>query len=439
MDHIGIVTRLRDAGFDAWLVGGAVRDHLLGLEPKDWDVATAAWPREIERIFADRKLRNIGREGEKSFDVYTIDGVEVATYRTDVDKNTATYIETINEDLARRDLTINSMAMWPVGGTIVDPFGGRKDLASKVIRFTGDPERRIKEDPLRMVRACRFLAAVKYAHFDSDTFDAIATHSYLIDEVPLERLGAETMKAMRSEYAGNYFRALQNACLLDHVFPTAMECVDHVGGGWHSETVFEHMCYAVDNVRLDVPELRLAAFLHDIGKPKAYRLFSNGSFKMHEVFGDKIARAELKRLRLPNSTIDYVGTLIRAHVFYLNDMTTDRGIRKHLLRIDGKAPWRHFVALTIADHDANQRNVPHPPGEYDNWVRRFERVLSEMNAMTVRDLKVNGRDVMAELGIGPGPEVGRVLQGIFDHVTDNPDLGTRDEQLALIRAIKESK
>jgi tRNA nucleotidyltransferase/poly(A) polymerase len=201
-------------------------------------------------------------------------------------------VKKIEEDLERRDLTINSIAYNPITKEIIDPFGGQEDIKKRKIRFTGNAHRRIQEDPVRMLRACRFLATNERFRFTENTFNAICGYSSLIENVAEERIQLEIIKAMKAKNAGNFFRALQNTSLLNFVFPRMITTIGHDGGKFHNETIFEHSVLTCDNIKIDNPNLKIAAFLHDIGKPKAFLLNSNGSFQGHSKFGAELAKKE---------------------------------------------------------------------------------------------------------------------------------------------------
>jgi tRNA nucleotidyltransferase (CCA-adding enzyme) len=433
-----IIDRIIQNGFEVYIVGGAVRDRLLGIESNDIDIATNAKYEQLRKIFHDVKADEVG----KNFQVAMISGIEIATYRVDsydVNRNLTHTIpvSSIQEDLARRDLTINSMALNPITNEIIDPFNGQYDLKHGIIKFTGNPDERIQEDPIRMIRACRFLALIDRARFDEETFNSIRKKSSLIQYIPTERIRKEIIKAMKAKNAGNFFRALNNTNILQYVFPTMLDTIGHDGSIHHNETVFDHCCMACDEIKSNNHLLKITAFIHDIGKPLSFLLNSNGSFRKHDVIGKEIAEKELKSLKFSNNEIKYITFLIENHMHRIEMDSTDKSIRKLLVKLESVGiDYRDFVALTIADHDSNLKHEKHPDIMYDNIIRKIENVKNVQKTFSIKDLEISGNDVMEILNIKPGKKVGNILKNVFERVIDYPKLNNREKLIEMIEELK---
>ncbi|MCP4671855.1 MAG: CCA tRNA nucleotidyltransferase, partial [Desulfobacula sp.] len=258
-----IIKILQKSGFSGYIAGGAVRDIILKKPPQDFDVLTNASMEQIHTIFSDQKIKKVG----KSFPVHIINGIEVSSGRAGFEKSNFP-----ESDLARRDFTVNAMAYDPVTKNLIDPFKGREDLKNRVIRFTNNSEARIKEDPLRMIRACRFTAMVN-GYISKSSLKAMLDLKDLLDSsVAKERIGHEIIKAMALEKPSLFFKALHETQLLPKIFPSLDQCHDLDGGPHHGETVFEHCMLVGDVISPRFPILRLAGFLHDAGKFDAAKI-----------------------------------------------------------------------------------------------------------------------------------------------------------------------
>jgi len=419
---------------EAYYVGGYVRDMLLKKESEDIDIATRMTYGELKRLFSDCKMDEVG----KRFQVLMIDGIEVATYRTDhydINGNITGTRPTISleTDLDRRDLTINSIAYDPINDKLIDTCNAQEDIKKRIIRFNGISYIRIIEDPIRMLRACRFLATINRSRFALDTFKAIRANANLLKDIPKERIRLEIIKAMKAKNAGNFFRALHNTNLLQYVFPSMLETVGVDGGRYHNETVFEHCLMACDNIKTDNPLLKIAAFLHDVGKPMANLLNSNGSFKGHDKIGSEMASENLKDLKFSNDEIHYITSIIELHMNNLTLETTPKSIRKMRVKLENKnIDFDDFTHMVIADHDANMKHEPHEP---DMWFKLTQLFLDSStieSAFSVKDLAIGGNEVMTVLTMRSGPNVGRILNKLFDMVVENPELNKRETLLGIL-------
>ena len=433
-----IVRCLCEEGWDAYIAGGAARDILSGETPLDYDVVTEAPYEVVKDLFSNRKVSLVGA----SFKVCIVDGVEVATYRKDeyfglsAKNSQISEAETIREDLARRDLTINSLAFCPYSGDIVDEYGGIDDLRNRIIRFTGDPEQRIHEDPCRILRACRFKAKID-GEFNPDTFQALKKYSPLVKEhVTPERIRLEILKAMKYKKPSIFFDALYEIGILDYIFPSLNACYGHEGGQFHGESIDEHIKIVGDSISTRNPLLRLAGFLHDSGKPATAK--SEGgllSFISHEEVGADIVEAELKRLKFSMKETTYIRGLILHHMRSFENLSTPKSVRKMLKTFhEEDVNWKDWIQLRIADRKGNTKKDGYDRSKIKDIVLAIRNELKPASfptAFSIKDLAVDGNDIMKVLNIKPGPEVGRILKGLLEFVLDDPESNTRDKLLPL--------
>ena len=427
-------------GFECYTVGGAVRDMFLGIESSDIDYATNATPEEMIEIFKEHRVINMVG---KSFKVLIINGTEVATYRKDrQQKNFSAkhckpvYADTIEEDLARRDLTINAMALG-AEGTLIDPFNGRGDLEKGIIRMVGDPYERINQDPCRIVRACRFLALIE-GTFEANTFYALQEKAHFVKRyVDPERIRLEILKAMKVDTPSLFFSALYLIGVLQDILPEMSEAFGFYHGIHHKEDVAEHLLQAGDNISKKFPLLRLAAFLHDIGKPTAFKQNMDGSFCHHEHIGARLVRDVLKRLKFTNKEVKYISNLVYMHMRQSRSLTpaAQRRLQKKLAEFE--VDPRDFVRLKIADRQANMARGRSKITPIKELLRGVGiRTKEEPSPLTVKDLALRGGDIIELLGIQPGPRVGILQKALLEFVLEEgPETNNKEvlyEQLKRI-------
>ncbi|HEY6957287.1 MAG TPA: HD domain-containing protein [Candidatus Limnocylindria bacterium] len=429
-----VVDRLLDAGHDAYVVGGSVRDALRGVDPHDWDVTTDATPEQIQTVFKRSLYNNrfgtvVVRSGDHE--------VEVTTYRTEAEytdhrrPDSVAFTASLEEDLARRDFTMNAMAWRPArGGTpgeLVDPFGGRRDLAARVLRAVGDPDERFREDALRMLRAVRF-ATLLDLRIDPPTADAIRRNAELTASLSGERVQQEIVKMLGAPAPSVAFRMLSDLGVLAVICPELEDCKGTPQEKAAAQNVFDHLLATLDATPAgDVP-LRLAGLLHDVGKPDT---FADGHFHQHEFVGEAKARAILKRWKFDKETVNEVTHLIRHHMFWYQTEWTGSAVRRFMLKV-GIENIPALFALRRADNIGSGARSPRMYALDALW-RRVQEEIDAANAFSARDLKVNGNDVMTELGIPSGPEVGRIINALFERVLDDPALNDRETLLRLAR------
>lgn len=438
-----VIKTLEKAKFEAFIVGGCVRDALRGVEPIDWDVATNAKPKEVQKLFKKSFYKNKfgtvtvqlqekaptpkGRSSDRS-----VGEIEVTTYRTDekyTDKrhpDKVKWAKTIEEDLSRRDFTVNALALKLTTNNkqqtiIIDPFGGQKDLEEKTIKAVGDAKKRFSEDALRLLRAVRFATTLgENWKIETKTLKAIKENSPWIQAISKERIREEIIKIIISPRAYEGFLLLHETGLLKYVIPELEKGVGMSQNRHHIYTIFQHsllsLKYATEyNYNLNV---RLAALFHDIAKPQTKRgEGADATFYNHDIVGAKIAMKILERLRFPKKTIEKVGTLIRNHMFFYDpEVVTESSVRR-LLKRAGKENIKELLELRICD-----RKGSGVPKARPYRLRHLEYVISKVSKdpISVQMLKINGNDIIKTLKIKPSRKIGLVLNALLAEVLENP-------------------
>jgi putative nucleotidyltransferase with HDIG domain len=448
---ISVAEKLKSANFEAYLVGGCVRDLLLGREPKDWDIATDAKPEEIQKLFPDSVYENqFGTVGIKTDSRDPrLKIVEVTTFRLEgrySDKrhpDEIKFAKTIKEDLARRDFTVNAMAL-ALGGNrqpatddqLVDPFGGLEDLRAGIIRTVGNAEERFKEDALRLMRAVRLVTELgdfsgkagspSVWQIEQGTRRAIEKLSGELAQISKERIRDEFVKILETKNAAKGVLLLEELNLLQSVCPELREGLGVSQNKHHIYTVFEHSIRALDYAaKQNYPlHVRLASLLHDIGKPRTKEgEGENATFYRHEYVGAKMAAKALDRLRFPKDFAEKVAHLVRYHLFYYNvGEVTEAGVRRFLARV---GPENVDDLLKVREADRIGSGVPKAfPYKLRHLLFMIEKV--KRDPISPKMLKVNGEDVMKILGIPPGPRVGHILSILLEDVLDDPKRNTKE-------------
>lgn len=431
-----IIERLQKFGFEALIVGGWVRDNLLGIESDDVDIVTSARTHEILELFPEAKV-GVGT----NFLVNIVDDIEVATYRLDqIDEDgetTVLFAECFKDDSERRDLTINAIGYDPIADKYIDHWGGEEDLKNGVIRFVDIAQLRIEEDPARILRAARFVAKTGFRLAPS-AFLAIKDFAHLINTIPADRIKKEILKAMKTEKPSDFWNILQRTGVLAHIIPELDDCWWHDGGKHHTEYVHEHLMDVGDAIDASNPIVRLTGYLHDIGKVEAY---DEHTFKFigHENFGADISRDILKRLRFKTDIIDKISSMIHVHMRQVETDTTRRGIRRTLVKLEKyNVSVSDFLVLKVADRKGNRRRTEYTPEEINIFIDKFKSAFEVENAaFSVKDLEVNGNDVIKVLNIKPGRHVGNVLNKLFNTVVEYPELNNRDSLLNVLLGFKD--
>jgi putative nucleotidyltransferase with HDIG domain len=455
-----IIKKVESFGFEIYIVGGAVRDILMKKKVADWDFATNAKPQDILNIFPKAFYNNkFGTVGlAQDAEVY-----EITTYRSEGvyrdfrHPQKITWGKTIEEDLKRRDFTTNAMALrfatrdqrletrkktgWQLATgswrlSLIDPFGGQKDLEKKIIRAVGDPNQRFTEDALRLLRAIRIATELGFL-IEPDTFLAIQKNASLIKKISGERIRDEIFKILATDHPADGFQILKNSHLLKETLPELEACfgVEQASPGRHHiYDVGTHLLKSLDNCPSKDPLVKFATLLHDIGKPKVQGQDIKGAitFYNHEVVGARMARDIANRLHLSRREREKLVTLVRWHQFTVDEATTPAAVRRFVLRV-GVENIKEMIDLRIGDRLGGGLK------EATSWrLRRFMKMIDEElhPPFKVTDLAISGHDVMRKLGIGPGPRVGEILNQLFEEVVEQKDKNTKEYLLKRLQEIK---
>ncbi|HET9946709.1 MAG TPA: HD domain-containing protein [Patescibacteria group bacterium] len=444
------VARIKDIflqnGYSLYLVGGCVRNSLLKRPIVDWDLTTNAAPEDMLSLFPtafyDNSFGTVGipveYEGEKLV-------VEVTTFRTEQDYTDARHPgsvawgKTIEEDLERRDFTINAIAFDLEKQIIIDPFGGQKDLENKIIRAVGDEDKRFKEDALRLMRAIRFATQLSFQIEDA-TWKAIIKDSVLLERISEERIRDELLKILASEYPYEGVILLKNAELLSHILPELLEGIgisQQRPGRHHTEDVFTHNVLSLKFCPSKNPIVRFATLIHDIGKPRVLGTDKEGLviFYNHEVAGSRLAYEICNRLHFSKKDREKIVKLIRWHMFTVDEHITDAAIRRFIRRI-GVENVKDMIDLRIGDRLGS--GIPEERAE--SWrLKMFkDRLEKELQPapFSINDLAIDGNDLMNELKVQPGPLIGKLLQSLFEEVDEDLSLNTKDQLLSRARQLQ---
>ncbi len=419
--------------FQIYIVGGAVRDLLLVGKTNNWDFTTNATPEQILKLFPDGFYNNqFGTVGiETALGIF-----EVTTFRTE-EKYTdlrhpekVVWAKTLLEDLARRDFTINALAFD--GTKIIDVYNGQTDLQSKIIRAVGDPEQRFKEDALRLMRAVRFATTLGFT-IEDKTKDAVIEHSSLITNISSERMRDELLKIVASPHGAGGMLLLRETRLLKYILPELDSCfaVDQKSPERHHiDDVGTHLVKSLKHSPSTDVITRLATLLHDIGKVKTYRKDPTTeiiTFYNHEVVGTHQVKEIADRLKLSKKQKDKLITLVRYHQFTVSELQTDRAVRRFIREV-GKEYLQDMLDLRLADRLGS--GAKPSSWRFDLFKKRLEEVQKE--PFSVKDLKIDGNDVMKILTLQPGPRVGEILSAIFNDVIEDRIKNVREDLLKVI-------
>jgi tRNA nucleotidyltransferase (CCA-adding enzyme) len=441
-DVLDLCERLRSRGKRAWIVGGCVRDTLLGRAAADWDVATDALPRDLLSIFPraiptgiEHGTVTVVRDG-RHYEVTTLRGE--GTYSDGRRPDWVEFVDDITADLARRDFTVNAIALDPLHGNLIDPFDGRGDLQRRVLRAVGDPRQRFAEDGLRVLRAARFVATLELT-LDPATEQAIAPTLDTYRKVAAERVRDEWLKTMKARQPSRAFDVMRRTGILAITCPELLEGVGMEQNKWHAYDVWRHGMECMDAClpgQTD-PVLRIAAMLHDVGKPRS-RAWSDKTkdwtFYDHDRIGAEIALPIADRLRFSNEERERIVALVRFHLFHYDDHWTDAAVRRWIRRV-GADRLGDLYRLNQADVRAKGRDFEPDLAALAGLEAHVARVLAEGAALSTRDLKLNGHDLMRELGVKPGRVIGTLLEALLDAVTSDPSLNERGRLIERARQL----
>lgn len=414
-----ILDRLASTGHTGYVVGGCVRDALLGRAPNDWDVCTGAKPHEMQAVFADCRVIETGLKHGTLTVLHDGEPYEVTTFRVDGEytdhrhPDEVIFVENVIDDLARRDFTINAMAWNPSTG-LVDAFGGQEDLKRRLIRCVGEPEKRFTEDALRILRALRFASVYNFL-IEEKTAQAIHALKHTLHDVAAERIRVELCKLLCGRGAEDILR--QYADVIFEILPelAPMQGFEQHKPEHHLFDVWEHTLHAIGAVE-PTEILRLTMLLHDSGKPSCFTMDETGGhFYGHAKFSVEIAERALTRLRVDNATHDAVMTLVKHH-----DIPLEMEKPAILRRLNQFGEEGLDLLISVHRADGIAKGVLHP--EVPNaWARDMRKavaeVLAEKPCFTLKDLAVNGRDLMAA-GVAKGPLLGQTLNALLEAVMD---------------------
>jgi len=418
-----IIEELIKRKFEAFIVGGCVRDLLMNKKPKDWDITTNAKPEEIQKIFPKSFYAN-------KFGTVTVNDVEITTYRIDEkysDKrhpDKIRFARTIEEDLARRDFTINAVAMG-LDKKLIDLFQGKKDLKNKIIRTVGKPEERFNEDALRMLRAARFATTLGFK-IEPKTLKAMEKNAGWIQAISKERIKDELMKILEAEKPTEGIELLRKTKLLGYILPELEKGVGVSQNKFHIYDIYEHSIrslQAAADKKFNL-EVRFAALFHDIGKPETKEGEGpDSTFYNHDYVGAKFTARILQRLKFPKKFIEKVVILVRNHMFISDpDRITEAGARRLIRRV-GLKNMPDLINLRMADRLGMGRPKARP-----YRLRTIEYLIEKVSQdpISVKMLKINGNEIMDLLKIQPGPKIGAILDVLLAEVIENPEKNIKD-------------
>ncbi len=430
--------RLQKAGFEAFIVGGCVRDLLIDQEPKDWDITTNARPDNVLTILPNSKYEN--NFGTVLWPIHLADNttvLEITTYRSETGYNDhrhpseIIFEDKLENDLSRRDFTINAMAM-DQAGEVIDYYGGQKDLKLKIIRTVGEPADRFKEDALRLLRVVRFSCRFGFA-IEPKTERAMVKLAGSIKFIANERIRDELIKIIASPRAYEGIRKLHDTKLLQYILPELTEGYGIEQNHHHIYTIFDHNLLSLKHCPSDDYLVRLAALFHDIGKTKAKKIINGqATFYNHEYISAKLTNKIMTRLHFSNQEIDRVVNLVRNHMFYYNvGEVTEASVRR-LIAKTGEQNLADLIDLRIADR-LGSGTAKAKPYKLRHLEYMFDKVRHD--PVSVKMLKINGTDLMTKFKLKPGPQIGTILDIILADVIDNPQLNDKDALLKLAQPL----
>jgi len=452
-----VTARIQDAGFEAYLVGGCVRDMLMGQRPKDWDVTTNARPEQVEEIFSDIKTVN-----ENAFGTVTVlnmspeevagvtretpdlnNQVQVTTYRSEgryTDSrhpDSVSYETELEKDLERRDFTMNAIAYDPIKDILKDIFDGQTDIKDKTIRTVLYADDRFKEDALRMLRAVRFSTTLGFA-ISHETLSAVTSNAELLAHISMERIRDELFKIIDSDSPAFGVDLLQKTGLLKYVIPELEDGVGCEQKGAHIYDVYQHLLHALQHAadKGFSREIRLTALFHDVGKPATRRYDRSRdkyTFFGHEVVGARMTRKILDRLKVPRETEELVTNLVQNHMFFSDtEQITLSAVRRIIQKVKPEHIWE---LMEVRECD----RVGMKKAEAPYRLRKYHAMIEETlrDPISVGQLKIDGKYLMKRLHMKPGPRMGWILHALLEEVLENPALNTVEQLTERVKDLDE--
>ena len=440
-----VTDTLQKAGFEAYLVGGCVRDLLIGKKPKDWDVTTNAKPEQIIGLFEKTVYKNtFGTITviQENVSQETLRQIEVTPYRIEAKysdfrhPDEIRFSDKLEDDLKRRDFTVNAMAFR--NGNITDIFDGLKDIQNKVLRTAGEPDERFKEDALRMLRAVRLSVQFDFS-VSEKSVESILKNSSLIEKISPERIRDEFIKIIISENPIGGIIMLQKFGLLKNMIPELEEGIRCEQLGEHIYDVWEHLLHAVQHAaNKNWPlEIRLAALFHDIGKPRARRLTASlnnkkkYTFYGHEVIGARMAKKIMERLKFSKKEIELVEKLVRNHMFFSDTgLITLSAVRRVIVKVGKENIW---TLMNVRECDRVGMRKKEAPYRLRKYFAMIEEALRD--PISVGQIKINGEFMIKDIGIKPGPRMGWILNALLEEVLDAPEKNTTEHLSELTKSL----
>lgn len=437
-DVQNMIEQLENKGYTAYIVGGCVRDAIMGKPPHDYDICTSATPDEMKEVFKEYDVIETGLKhgtltvkGEDDF-------YEITTYRIDTEykdnrhPDKVIFVDDIEKDLARRDFTINAMAYNKKTG-LIDPFGGEKDIRDRVIRCVGNPDKRFNEDGLRIMRAIRFASVCKF-NIDKDTENSIHKNKNLLNNISQERITSEFCKMLITAD----FNLLNNyKDIIGEIIPEMKQTFDFEQYNYHHlYNVYEHIIHSVDNAPNNLI-IRLSLFFHDIGKPSCFSLDENGvgHFYSHSKASKEITEKVMREMKFDNKSVKTVCELVGNHDIIPTD--SKKFVRKMLNKL-GKEQTERL--LTVEECDKKAQTINKDSLEtfriITNVREKINEVIEEENCFSLKDLAINGND-LKNIGIKEGKEIGIILNLLLENVLENPENNSREKLLKIAENLKE--
>ena len=424
---LDISRRLMKNGYQAFIVGGALRDSLLGSHAQDWDVATDARPEKIHDLF--REMTRFDLKHRTVTLVFRRRHYEVTTFR-----GTGGFGSSIEEDLAHRDLTFNAMAYDITSKRIIDPFGGKGDIVKKVVRAVLNPTERYNEDPLRMMRAIRFSSELGYS-IEPETLMAMNPMAQALDMVAKERIRDELLKILTVNKPSVGLNLMRKTGLLKRIVPELLEGYRRRQNNYHKYTIYRHTMETVDSIEVD-PFLRLSALFHDIAKPRVRKkIKGRWRFFGHADASATLTREIMLRLRFSNEQIDRVTHLVYHHMFDYKKELSDKAIRRFIKRI-GADNIDNLISLRKADDLAHGHGRAFEK-DLELFGERIEAARRQSPPLSISDLAVNAHDVMNVTGLQPGPKVGKILNQLLEVVIERPEHNQKDRLTEILKDMGE--
>ncbi|HQQ18461.1 MAG TPA: CCA tRNA nucleotidyltransferase [Exilispira sp.] len=432
-DTLVVLKTIKDAGYQAYLVGGYLRDILLGRADlhKDVDIATDAFPQEIMELF--NKVIPTGIKHGTVTVIFNDQSYEITTFRIDEEygdlrhPNSVRYVSNIHEDLSRRDFTINALAYDPFNDMLIDDFQGIEDLKRRIIRTVGNPSLRFNEDALRIFRAIRFSSTLMF-EIEEETFKQIKKSCDLLKNISKERIRDEFNKLLLSDKPSFGIELLRQSNILSFLIPELNSSFGEQQNEYHLHDVYYHSLYSCDASSKSIV-MRIAALFHDVGKPRAlYECKSSGIqdnvFYNHEVYSEQIALKFLTEYRYSKADIDIITKLIRYHMFHYTQSWTDGAVRRFVSKV-GEDLIPYLFALRVADRIGNGKNIGYPAILMTFWDK-ISQVIKENHALKITDLAIDGNDIMKTFGLKPSKLVGNILKALLELVLDDQELNKKE-------------